>query len=300
MQMQYSPLKTKPRTLRSLTGLNPSEFEALLPSFEAGWERFVTERFKQAPRKRAYGAGRKEHLKSTEDKLLFILVYFRVYPTQEVQGYLFGMSQAQANEWVHRLTGLLNEALGEKQHLPERRPARLEAVLQKCPSLEFMIDGTERPINRPKDKEKQKQYYSGKKKGHSVKNNVITERGGRVVYLSGTCEGKKHDKKLADEEDYRFPAGSKLLQDTGFQGYSPPGATIVQPKKKPRKAELSEVDKLINRGISSLRVEVEHQIGGIKRCQIVVQTFRNRVENFVDEVMETACGLHNFRLAHRR
>ncbi|MEO1744576.1 MAG: transposase, partial [Cyanobacteria bacterium J06629_9] len=60
--MQYSPLKTKPRTLRSLTGLNPSEFEALLPSFEAGWERFVTERFKQAPRKRAYGAGRKEHL----------------------------------------------------------------------------------------------------------------------------------------------------------------------------------------------------------------------------------------------
>lgn len=300
MQMQYSPLKTKPRTLRSLTGLNPSEFEALLPSFEAGWERFVTERFKQAPRKRAYGAGRKEHLKSTADKLLFILVYFRVYPTQEVQGYLFGMSQAQANEWVHRLTGLLNEALGEKQHLPERRPARLEAVLQKCPSLEFMIDGTERPINRPKDKEKQKQYYSGKKKGHSVKNNVITERGGRVVYLSGTCEGKKHDKKLADEEDYRFPAGSKLLQDTGFQGYSPPGATIVQPKKKPRKAELSEVDKLINRGISSLRVEVEHQIGGIKRCQIVVQTFRNRVENFVDEVMETACGLHNFRLAHRR
>ncbi|MEL6249858.1 MAG: transposase family protein, partial [Cyanobacteria bacterium J06627_15] len=85
-----------------------------------------------------------------------------------------------------------------------------------------------------------------------------------------------------------------------FQGYRPPGATIVQPKKKPRKAELSEVDKLVNRGISSLRVEVEHQIGGIKRCQIVVQTFRNRVENFVDEVMETACGLHNFRLAHRR
>ena len=299
MQMRYGPLKNKPRTLRSLTGLNPSEFEALLPSFEAAWERFVIERFKQAPRKRAYGAGRKEHLKSTADKLLFILVYFRVYPTQEVQGYLFGMSQAQANEWVHRLTGLLSEALGEKQHLPERRPARLEAVLKQCPSLEFIIDGTERPINRPKDQEKQKQYYSGKKKGHSVKNNIITERGGRVVYLSGTCEGKKHDKKLADEEGYRFPAGSKLLQDTGFQGYSPPGATIVQPKKKPREAELSEVDKLINRGISSLRVEVEHQIGGIKRCQIVAQKFRNRVENFVDAVMETACGLHNFRLAQR-
>lgn len=114
----------------------------------------------------------------SEDKLLFILVYFRVYPIQEVQGYLFGMSQVQTNEWVHRLSELLNEALGEKQQLPERRVANLEAVLSDCPSLEFVIDGTERPSNRPKEKQKQKRYYSGKKKGHSVKNSVITERGG--------------------------------------------------------------------------------------------------------------------------
>ena len=196
MRMQYATLKNKPRTLCSLTGFKPSEFEALLPSFGVVWEHFVSEMFKQKGRKRAYGGGRKGHLNQLEDKLLFILVYFRIYPTQEVHGYLFGMSQAQTNEWVHRLTGVLNEALGEEQQLPERRPANLEAVLSTCPSLEFMIDGTERPINRPKDKDKQKDYYSGKKKGHSVKNNVITERGGRVVYLSGTCEGKHHDKKL--------------------------------------------------------------------------------------------------------
>lgn len=300
MQMQYAPLSNKPRTLRSLTGLNPSEFEALLPSFKTAWEHFVRETFERTDRKRAYGGGRKAHLKTLEDKLLFILVYFRIYPTQAVQGYLFGMSQAQANEWVHRLTGLLNEALGQEQQLPERRAANLETVLNCCPSLEFLIDGTERPINRPKDKDKRKRYYSGKKKGHSVKNNVITERGGKVVYLSGTCEGKKHDKKLADDEGYRFPLGSKLLQDTGFQGHRPAGVTVIQPKKKPRKRELCELDKLLNKAISSLRVEVEHQIGGIKRCQILVQKFRNRTANFVDEVMETACGLHNYRLAQRR
>ena len=183
--------------------------------------------------------------------------------------------------------------------LPERRAANVEAVLSRCPSLEFIIDGTERPINRPQDKEKQKSHYSGKKKAHTVKNNVITERGGKVVYLSGTCEGKRHDKKLAADEGYRFPPGSKLLQDTGFQGYQPAGVTVIQPKKKPRGGELTPDEKIINRAISSLRVEVEHQIGGIKRCQILVQKFRNRVENFVDEVMETACGLHNFRLAQR-
>jgi hypothetical protein len=127
--MQYASLKNKPRALRSLTGFNSSEFEALLPSFRAAWEYFVSETFEREGRKRAYGGGRKAHLSMIEDKLLFILVYFRIYPTQEVQGYLFGMSQAQANEWVHRLTGLLNEALGEEQQLPERRPANLETVI---------------------------------------------------------------------------------------------------------------------------------------------------------------------------
>ena len=118
--------------------------------------------------------------------------------------------------------------------------------------------------------------------------------------MSGTYEGKKHDKAIADEEDYQFPKGRKLLQDKGFQGCYPAGVTIVQPKKKPRNGELTEVEKVINRGISSLRVEVEHHIRGIKRCQILVQTFRNRVEGFVDDVMETACGLHNFHLELRR
>jgi hypothetical protein len=169
MRMQYAPLTNKPRTLRSLTGFNPSEFERLLPSFSAAWECFVSETFEREGRKRAYGGGRKAHLSGIEDKLLFILVYFRIYPTQEVQGYLFGMSQAQANEWVHRLTGVLNAALGKEQQLPERQPANLERVLSQCPSLELIIDGIERPINRPKDKDKQKDYYSGKQKTHSVK-----------------------------------------------------------------------------------------------------------------------------------
>ncbi|MEL6161643.1 MAG: transposase family protein [Cyanobacteria bacterium J06627_32] len=286
--------------MRSLTGLTPKEFDALLQSFSAAWEAFVSATFERPNRQRAMGAGRIAHLKSLEDKLLFILFYYRQYPTQEVQGFLFGMSQSQASEWIHRLSALLNQALGYEQQLPERRAANLEAVLSSCPSLEFIIDATERPINRPKDKDKQKRFYSGKKKSHTVKNNIVTERGGKIMYLSGTYEGKRHDKKIADEEGHDFPSGSKLLQDTGYQGYRPSGVTILQPKKKPRNGELNEVDKLVNRAISSLRVEVEHQIGGVKRCQIVVQKFRNRTVNFVDEVMETACGLHNFRLSHRR
>ena len=301
MKLKYEELQGKPRILQSLTGLNPQEFENLLKSFGKAWEKFVSEKFKQrGNRKRAYGAGRQPHLKELADKQLFILVYFRLYPTQEVQGYLFGISQAQANEWVHRLTLILNQALGYEQQLPERDPAKLKQVLTACPSLELMIDGTERPINRPKDKVERKLYYSGKKKAHTVKNNVVSERRGKVVFLSDTYEGKKHDKKIADEEGYEFPEGSRLWQDTGFQGFAPDGVVIEQPKKKPRNGTLTPEEKEQNRQISKVRVEVEHHIGGIKRCQIVVQKFRNWVEHYIDDVMETACGLHNFRLTHRQ
>lgn len=258
MKMHYAELKNRSRLLQSLTGFNTTEFEALLPSFESAWETFEEETFERENRKRARGAGRKAELALLADKLLFILVYFRQYPTQAVQGYLFGIGQPQANEWVHRLTGVLNQALGDELQLPERRPAKLEDVLAACPGLTFMIDGTERPINRPKDKDDQKHYYSGKKKAHTVKNNVITEHNGKVLYLSDTYEGKKHDKKIADEEGYRFPPGSKLLQDTGFQGYQPEGVKIVQPKKKPRNGELTPDEKIINRAISSIRVEFLH------------------------------------------
>ena len=300
--LSYAKLQSKPRVFRSLTGITLSEFETLLPSFEQAWQDYIyTNYIAREERQRSYGGGRKAELKDLRDKLLFILFYFRQYPTQEVQGFLFGLGQPQANQWIHRLSLVLNQALGEEQHLPERNPRKLEEVLGACVELEFIIDGTDRPINRPQDPVKRKEHYSGKKKRTTVKNNVITERrrGGKVKYLSETVEGKKHEKKLADEEGYQFPKGSKLWKDTGFQGYEPENVTTFQPKKKPRGGELTAAEKERNRDISSQRIPVEHHIGGIKRSRIVQEPFRNRKDNYVDLVMETACGLHNFRVSQR-
>ena len=299
MKLTYAELKQKPRILLSLTGLRVSEFEKLLVSFEKAWDSESKKKAEQPERKRGVGGGRKATLATMADKQLFILFYFRHYPTQEVQGYLFEMGQPQANEWVHRLSHLLNQALGYEKQLPEREPGNLKDVLSRCPSLEFMIDGTERPINRPKDKEDRKTYYSGKRKAHTVKNIVISERKKKIVFLSDTHEGKKHDKKIVDEEGYEFPEGSTVWQDTGFQGHAPPDIIIKQPKKKPKNKELTQAEKDQNRAISQVRVEIEHQIGGVKRGRILVDKFRNWKAHYLDDVMETACGLHNFRLTER-
>ena len=113
------------------------------------------------------------------------------------------------------------------------------------------------------------------KKQHTIKNNVLIDESCRILFLTETVEGKRHDKKLADESDYDLPSNSKLAQDTGFQGFKPENVTILQPKKKPRGKELTELDKHINEWLSSIRIRVEHAICGIKRYRIVKDKIRN-------------------------
>ena len=151
----------------------------------------------------------------------------------------------------------------------------------------------------PDGKKRKRAWGAGKKKRHTVKNNLITDRQGKILFLSKTAEGKKHDKKLADEENYQFPWGSKLWKDTGYQGYEPFGVRTFQPKKKPKGGELTSSEKEKNKEIAKERIEIEHNISGVKRSKIVSEIFRNRKDLFVDVVMETACGLHNFRTSQR-
>jgi hypothetical protein len=296
--ISYEMLKDREKILVSFTSLTHQEFEILLICFQKAWDEYIYTNYINRPnRKRKYGGGRKPVLISIEDKLMFILYYLKTYPLQDVIAIQFGMSQSQTNEWIHKLSEVLRMALDKLGQLPERDAHALSLALQYLGAYEELaIDGTERRRQRPKDSEKQKEYYSGKKKAHTVKNNVIIaieER--KVKHLSETYPGKKHDKKICDEEEPTFPKGIVLNKDSGFQGYEPDGVISQQPKKKPRGGELSRVEKNQNFIFSSTRVVVEHVISGIKRCRILKEVFRNTIAKFDDLVMELGCGLHNFR-----
>jgi len=121
----------------------------------------------------------------------------------------------------------------------------------------------------------------------------------QICFLSTTHEGKAHDKSLAELEGYTLPHGSCLYQDMGFQGFLLNGITIVQPKKKPRGGELTPPEQATNRTISSIRIRIEHAIGGVKRYRMVKDTIRLLRDGIRDTIMETCCGLHNFRLQYR-
>ena len=128
---------------------------------------------------------------------------------------------------------------------------------------------------------------------------LVDETTHQVTFLGQTQPGRVHDKKLADDAELTFPAGTCLTQDTGFQGYAPPGAFVIQSKKRMRGQWLSACDHIANRLKASGRVLVEHTMAGIKRCHIVTAVLRRASLAVSDMVMTLACALHNLRTDFR-
>ena len=234
--VNYKTLSSQPRALLALTGLTKAEFGDLLPAFREAYLRAHPDDRTAAglPRRRWYGAGRPSALADDADKLLFVLVYLKTYPLQVVLGQLFGLSASQANYWLHHLLPVLRSALDDLGVLPERDGGRLARRPGSAEGARvFIIDGTERRRQRPRNAEKQALHYSGKKRAHTDKNVLVAGAGNeRVLFLSGTYPGTARDKRIADEEHLTYPPGTTSYKDTGFQGHEPPVEKTCQAKKK--------------------------------------------------------------------
>src|SRR3989338_6806474 len=128
--LSFTKLSHRPRVFQRMTGLTLEEFNQLLDKFRSSWQFFVQSEFLSKERKRKFGGGRTSRLPSLEDKLLFILIYTRTYPTMVVQGLFFGFEDSRACTWVGRLLPLLDQALGFKHSRPQRGQGRsLEEIL---------------------------------------------------------------------------------------------------------------------------------------------------------------------------
>ena len=295
------------RLMKATTGLSVSEFDELTPKFA---QEIETERWnryergvEEGNRERRPGGGRRGNLRTVSEKLFFTLFYFKCYPTFDVLGLVFDLNRSNACRNVQKLTPILENALGKELVLPEREINSLDELFKIFPEAkDIFIDGTERPIQRPKDHEKQKKNYSGKKKRHTRKNLIISDEKRRIGYLSPTVEGKKHDYEIF-REVWPPPRGTFIENitfwlDLGFTGIEKdyPDLNVVMPKKKPRGKELTDEEKTKNKEISGFRVLVEHAIGGIKRFRIAADLFRNKKADFNDTVILISCGLWNYHL----
>lgn len=285
------------RLTHALTGISTKEFQSLLPVFEQS----VAEdkKLRSKATKRHFGGGAKGKLNTIEQKLFFILVYVKTYPTFDFLGFVFNMHRSKAHKNTVMLIGSLEKTLGRKIVMPETKITSMEEFLKKFPEAkDLFVDGVERPIQRPKNKKKQNKLYSGKKKRHMRKSVIAINEKKKILIMTKTKSGRRHDKRLADK-DLLFehvPESVALWVDTGFQGVLKQHLNTLIPKKGSKGRPLTRAEKEENTVISSFRVIVEHAISGIKRFKSFADIWRNKIQNLDDRVMRIVCGLWNLHI----
>jgi hypothetical protein len=162
-----------------------------------------------------------------------MLVYHKTKPWHTAHALPCGVSQPQAHSWMQHVLPSLRDtldALGMKPERAARRGAHHPLALAGGPAV--ALDGTERRRQRPADATKHKEHDSGKTKTPTDKNLLlVNEQTGKVVSLSPTVAGTRHDKKMADEAAIAYPANAPLAKETGVQGSEPEGVLSRQSQK---------------------------------------------------------------------
>jgi DDE superfamily endonuclease len=280
----HEKLRQKPLLFRMFTWLSASEFDRLVAELEPVWLARKAKRSAGRRQHRKPGAGRKVKLAFT-DRVLLTLLYYRTYVSQEFVGFLFGVDKGT----VSRETQELSLCLAGVFRIPEKKvridPDDLEAVF---------VDATEQPVNRPK--RGQRRSYSGKKKRHTVKHQVVVTRKRKapeekqkvqIKAVSKAAKGRVHDKKLYDRSGLRIPKGVPKSGDSGYQG-----SDLRVPQKKPRKGQLSDEEKRSNRRLAKERIVAEHGIGKMKIWRIAADRYRNPPRRHT-VMMKNVAGFHN-------
>lgn len=290
--MKYnSRLRKNPQIFRRLTGISVEKFDEILKKLEPKYEAWKKKRVLRMKRKRKEGGGRKRNL-ALEDRLLMLLMYYRVYVTHAFLGFLFEIDDSN----VGRNMNPLEKFLAGIFRIPEKKIEISEEEL-----LEVFVDGTEQVIERPK--RKQVRWYSGKKKKHTIKHQVVVvkrrkekgrgkhQRKLRIAAVSRAFEGKTHDKKMYEESAMRAPPHIKGYGDSGYLG-----TDLIIPKKKPKGKKLTKKQKKSNRLHASKRIVVEHGIGKMKIWKIMADRYRNALNDHTLKFKNVA-GLQNLMFA---
>lgn len=286
-----SRLRRMPDTFRQLTGITPDAFDRLLTELEPRYQQADTKRKTRRPRRRKAGAGRKFTL-PLADRLLMLLVYYRTYATHALLGFLFGIDQSAVCRNINPLQPLLAGIF----RIPERR-----IELEPDEIRELFFDATERAIPRPS--RRQKRFYSGKKRRHTLKHQVVVvrkrkrpgrpgqRRRVRIAAVSPAFPGKTHDKKVYDRAGVVCPPGVPRTGDTAYLGTG-----LRTPRRRPPKGRLTPRQKAGNRRVSRRRIAVEHGIGKMKVWRIAADRYRNPRRRHT-LIIKNVAGLHNLMYA---
>jgi hypothetical protein len=155
---------------------------------------------------------------------------------------------------------------------------------------------------------KQREYYSGKKKKHTIKTQIVINKKTKKIICTNFTNGKTHDFKLFKDSNLPFQEKQTILVDSGYTGIikyfkeqnnnlnnqnNLSNLNILIPKKKTKNNPLTEQDKINNHEISKQRIVVENVIGEIKVFRILSDKYRCRRKRFGLR-FNLVCGIRNY------
>lgn len=297
--LTYCKLAKMGSTFRSFTGLEVSEFDSLYERIELDYEGSERERLSRPDRKREIGGGGKFEL-FLRDRLLMLLVYYRLYATFTLVGFLFNLNQSNVCRDIRYIEPLVRRCtpIPKKMHKLTRRLRTIEEVEEFFPGFKAFIDATEQEIPRPNNKKKRKSHYSGKKKRHTVKTQLTVNSKGLILHRTNHARGRRHDYDIFKGNHPTLPEGVRPSVDLGYDGIQndfPKVEAIIPFKKRRGVKELTDGQKRFNKRLAKARVVVEHTISRVKKFNIFGQEFRNRLRHY-DLMTDIVSGLVNFKI----
>lgn len=275
MQKNIKIHKISQEIFQRLSGVSKKNFEDMINVLEESWETQEKSKHKQ---------GRPHEIGGLKEHLLLLLIAYRSYLTQEFLGFLlFNVDKSTICRSLKRIEKISLDTLGIKKN-KELKKEELEALIVDC---------TEQSIERPKDKDKQKIYYSGKKKRHTIKMEVIIGEDKKIVSVSDSHEGSKHDLSIR-RESRQFPEGH-MYGDGAYTGYEKEHKGLFDfPYKKSKNRELDDEEKEYNQGISRFRVRIEHIFGQMKIFKCLSERYRYPLASYGDK-FNILAGINNMK-----
>jgi hypothetical protein len=303
MMLRLQRLRSVPSIFRNLTGITVAVFEQILDDLRLAFTADRRRRLDRPDRQRAIGGGDDFDLEA-DDQFLLTIFWLRHYPTQEVLGYLFGVSDSTAKRAIDRCLPLLEAAGRDTMRMPDPGRGRrkdLSTLLKDTPDVAVIIDTFEQSVQRPQ--KRQKRFYSGKKKRHTLKSQVaVDEETGTIVDVAESVPGPNADIKVLKKSKLlkRLPQGVGGLGDLAYVGIADlhPEGLGATGRRKPRGQPRSLADRRYNKAFSRRRIVVEHGIGRLRRYQALTHTDRHFRKGHTARVRAVA-GLVNRMLCQK-
>jgi hypothetical protein len=232
-----------------------------------------------------------------------LLVYYRLYITYTLAGFLFNLDQSSICRDIQKMEPLIRICLPIPQKINNitKRLQTPEEVEKYFPGFLAFIDSTEQQIPRPVDKNRRKIFYSGKKKRHTIKNQITVNNRGYILHKLGYKKGRKHDYDIYKNNHPVTPKQVVNVIDLGYLGVEtdfPEQLLSALPCKRKRNQILSQEEIDYNVIHSKKRIVVEHTISRLKKYRILSDVFRNKLRKH-NKVSDIVAGLVNYRIMNR-